>query len=91
MRDALREVANPPGTVVGPGSEGWAAAVKSIGDGEDVNYEGATGSADLDEHGDVLQGSILVWQVKGGEIVTLETRHINLAEAAATPVATPTA
>jgi branched-chain amino acid transport system substrate-binding protein len=91
IRDALREVANPPGTVVGPGPEGWAAAVKSIDAGEDVNYEGAIGPADLDEHGDVLQGSILVWQVKGGEIVTLETRHINLAEGAATPVATPTA
>jgi len=91
MRDVLREVANPEGTVVGPGSEGWAAAVKSISAGEDVNYEGATGPADLDEHGDVLQGSILIWQVKGGEIVTLETRHINLAEGAATPVATPTA
>jgi branched-chain amino acid transport system substrate-binding protein len=91
MRDVLREVANPEGTVVGPGPEGWAAAVKSIDAGEDVNYEGATGSADLDEHGDVLQGSILVWQVKGGEIVSLDTRHIDLAEGAATPLATPTA
>jgi branched-chain amino acid transport system substrate-binding protein len=90
MRDALREVANPPGTVVGPGPEGWPAAVESIGAGEDVNYEGATGSVDFDEHGDVLQGSILVWKVEGGEIVNLEERTIDLAEGAATPEATPT-
>ena len=91
MRDALREVANGPGTMVGPGPEGWPPALESIGAGEDVNYEGAAGSVDLDEHGDVLQGSILIWQVEGGEIVNLEERAVDLAEEAATPVATPTA
>jgi branched-chain amino acid transport system substrate-binding protein len=91
LRDALREVANPQGTIVGPGPEGWPAAVESIGAGDDVNYEGAAGSVDLDEHGDVLQGSILIWQVEGGEIVNLEERAIDLAEEVATPVATPTA
>jgi ABC-type branched-subunit amino acid transport system substrate-binding protein len=92
MRDALREVANEPGTAVGPGPEGWPAAVESIGAGEDINYEGATGPVDLDENGDVLVGSILVWRVEGGEIADLETRHVDLsAGAEATPEATPTA
>jgi ABC-type branched-subunit amino acid transport system substrate-binding protein len=92
MRDALREVANDPGTVVGPGPEGWRAAVESIRAGEDVNYEGAAGSVDLDDHGDVLQGSILVWKVEGGKIVDTEERAIDLAAAAAsTPEATPAA
>jgi ABC-type branched-subunit amino acid transport system substrate-binding protein len=92
MRDALREVANEPGTVVGPGPEGWSAAVESVAAGEDVNYEGATGPADLDENGDVAVGSILIWKVEGGEIIDVETRHIDLTEAAAaTPVATPAA
>jgi branched-chain amino acid transport system substrate-binding protein len=88
IRDALREVANAPGTVVGPGQEGWRAAVASIAAGEDVNYEGAAGSVDLDENGDVLKGAILIWQVQDEAIETLDSRDVDLSavEVAATPV-----
>jgi branched-chain amino acid transport system substrate-binding protein len=88
IRDALREVANEPGTAVGLGQEGWQAAVASIDAGEDVNYEGAAGSVDLDENGDVSKGTIIVWQVQGEAIETTDSREIDLSaeEAAATPV-----
>ncbi|HEX2282192.1 MAG TPA: ABC transporter substrate-binding protein, partial [Thermomicrobiales bacterium] len=88
IRDALREVANAPGTEVGPGEEGWQAAVESIDAGEDVNYEGAAGPVDLDENGDVSRGTIIVWQVQGEAIETTDSREVDLAggEAAATPV-----
>jgi ABC-type branched-subunit amino acid transport system substrate-binding protein len=88
IRDALREVANEPGTVVGPGQEGWQAAVASIDAGEDVNYEGASGSVDLDENGDVSKGTIIIWQVQGEAIETTDSREIDFTtdEAAATPV-----
>ena len=88
IRDALREVANAPGTVVGPGQEGWQAAVEAIGAGEDVNYEGAAGSVDLDENGDVLKGAILIWQIQGEAIEDTDERAVDLSaqEAAATPV-----
>jgi branched-chain amino acid transport system substrate-binding protein len=38
-----------------------------IAEGKDVNYEGAAGSVDFDENGDVI-GPIEIWKVEGGEI-----------------------
>ena len=66
IRDNLRAVANPPGEVVNPGE--WARAVELLEAGEDINYEGASGSVDLDENGDV-PGTFAHWRVEGGEIV----------------------
>ena len=67
IRDALRSVANPPGEVVGPGVEGIKRALMLIAEGKDVNYEGAAGSVDFDENGDV-SGTIEIWKVEDGEI-----------------------
>ncbi len=67
IRDAIRDVANPPGEIVGPGREGIARALQLIANGRDVNYEGAGGAVDIDENGDVF-GTIEIWQVKDGEI-----------------------
>ncbi|MEZ5837258.1 MAG: ABC transporter substrate-binding protein [Geminicoccaceae bacterium] len=51
IRDALREVANPPGSKVLPGE--WEKAKKLIAAGEDIDYEGAGGPVDFDEAGNV--------------------------------------
>lgn len=51
VRDALRQVANPPGDPVGPGD--WAKALDLIKAGKDIDYTGATGSMDFDDKGDV--------------------------------------
>jgi len=51
VRAALREVANAPGEVVGPGE--WAKAVELIAAGQDIDYEGAAGSHEFDGNGDV--------------------------------------
>ena len=48
---ALREVSSAPGEVILPGE--WAKAVALIAAGKDINYEGAGGSHDFDENGDV--------------------------------------
>ena len=69
IRDALRDVANPPGTAVGPGAEGVALALELIADGEDIDYQGASGDVDFDGNGDVA-GYIEIWQVSDGEIVS---------------------
>ncbi|MFP3921436.1 MAG: ABC transporter substrate-binding protein [Dichotomicrobium sp.] len=66
IRDNLRDVANPPGETVLPGE--WEKAVKLLADGEDINYEGAAGSVDFDEKGDV-PGTIGHWEIQDGEIV----------------------
>jgi len=69
IRDALRDVANSPGEVVGPGVDGIARALELIRDGKDINYEGAGGSQDFDDNGDVIS-TIDIWKITGGEIVS---------------------
>ncbi len=66
IRDNLRDVANPPGEVILPGE--WEKAVQLLADGQDINYEGAAGSVDFDEAGDV-PGTIGHWEIQDGEIV----------------------
>jgi len=48
---ALYDVSRAPGEVVRPGE--WKKAKALIDAGKDVNYEGASGSVDFDENGDV--------------------------------------
>ncbi|WP_417708112.1 ABC transporter substrate-binding protein [Roseibium aggregatum] len=51
IAEALKEVAMAPGEKVGPGE--WAKAIALIKEGKDIDYEGASGSAEFDENGDV--------------------------------------
>ncbi|MGY2882124.1 ABC transporter substrate-binding protein [Thermostichus sp. OS-CIW-28] len=69
VRDALREVANPPGTEILPGE--WAKAVELIGKGEDIFYTGASGSINFDENGEVA-GTFAHWTFQGGKVVDLK-------------------
>ncbi|MBA7694410.1 Leu/Ile/Val-binding protein [subsurface metagenome] len=69
IRDALRDVANPPGEVVGPGVDSIERALELIALGEDINYEGAGGSHDFDENGDVIS-TIEIWKIENGKIVS---------------------
>lgn len=68
IRDALRRVAGPPGVEIGPGVDELARALQLIRDGQDVNYEGASGPVDFDENGDVA-GAMEIWRIVDGEIV----------------------
>jgi branched-chain amino acid transport system substrate-binding protein len=67
IRDALREVANPPGEMVGPGD--LPRALELIRDSQDVDYEGVAGSQNIDENGDV-PNTIEIWNIAGGKIVS---------------------
>ena len=69
IRDALRDIANPPGEIVGPGVDSLRRALALIQDGKDINYEGAGGSQDFDVNGDVIS-TIEIWKIEGGEIVS---------------------
>lgn len=70
IRDALRDVANPPGEIVGPGVDGIRRALELIRQGKDINYEGAGGSQDFDTNGDVIS-TIEIWKIEGGAIVSI--------------------
>jgi branched-chain amino acid transport system substrate-binding protein len=80
IREALREIANPEGTVINPGTAGFEQALEAIANGEDINYEGATGPVDLDDNGDVLIGAIETWHVDGAgeELVTDKKFRVDL-------------
>ena len=67
IRSAMRDVANPPGTQVGPGD--IARALQLIRDGQDIDYVGAAGSQDFDDNGDVLN-TIEVWRIVDGAITS---------------------
>ena len=70
IRTALRAVANPPGTVVGPGEFG--KAMDLIKAGTDINYEGASGTVDLDDQGNV-NPLLAEWELQSGQFAVLRT------------------
>jgi ABC-type branched-subunit amino acid transport system substrate-binding protein len=74
IRDRLRRVANPPGEVVGAGAADLKKALRLLEEKKDVNYEGASGSCDFDENGDVVT-PIEVWRFAGGKITTVRLEY----------------
>lgn len=69
IREAVRKVHDPKGTVVGTGPEEYKKAIALIKEGKPIKYHGATGPIEFDANGDV-SGPALIWKIKGGEIVT---------------------
>ncbi len=59
IQSKIREVANAPGVEVTDPCE----AMDLVRNGEEINYQGASGNVDIDENGDVI-GSYDVWTVK---------------------------
>ncbi len=70
IRTALRAVANPPGIVVGPGE--FAKGIELIKAGTDINYEGASGTVDLDDKGNV-NPMLAEWELQSGTFTVLQT------------------
>ncbi len=64
IRNSLIAVANPPGTVVGPGPEEFERAVGILEAGGDINYEGASGRVNFNLVGDV-GSSFEIWKIAG--------------------------
>ena len=66
VRDALHEVSKAPGEAILPGE--FAKAKELLAAGQDVDYEGAAGSQDFDEAGDV-PGTYSHWAIEDSKIV----------------------
>jgi ABC-type branched-subunit amino acid transport system substrate-binding protein len=73
IRNQLREVAGPPGTFVGPGE--FDRAFKLLTEGAPIDYEGASGPVNFDQHGDVL-APIEVWRFNNGKISTYRMEYV---------------
>jgi ABC-type branched-subunit amino acid transport system substrate-binding protein len=69
IQAAMRNVADSPGMTVGPGQ--WAAAAAAIKAGTKVNYDGASGSVDIDANGDVV-APYDIWKVQNGAVTVTE-------------------
>jgi ABC-type branched-subunit amino acid transport system substrate-binding protein len=67
--------------VTGPGGakytfEQLPQAIKALQNGEDIDYEGASGPIDWDENGDLSRYIYDVSEFKGGELVKLDTVEV---------------
>ena len=72
IRDNLRKVAGPPGEIIKPGE--FKKAFDLLKAGKDINYEGAAGSTDFDQKGDVIT-PIEIWKYSKGNIVKVSIEH----------------
>jgi branched-chain amino acid transport system substrate-binding protein len=63
IKDNLRAVSNPPGAAV----YSFADGAKLLHAGRKINYEGASGSCDFDQIGDILSAPFSVQQVRKGK------------------------
>jgi ABC-type branched-subunit amino acid transport system substrate-binding protein len=68
MTEQLRAVSAPPGRKLT--FEQLPEAIEALENGEDIDYEGAAGSIDLDEAGDPTAGVYDLFRYRGGKIYT---------------------
>ncbi len=66
IRDNLRAVASSPGEVVF--FDEWEKAVALLQQGKEINYEGAGGSVDFKDTGDV-DGNIEIWKIEECQVI----------------------
>lgn len=71
IRDALRTINVPTGTVVRTGPDEFAKAVKLLSENKPINYEGASGPVDFDSNLNIID-RIVHWKVIGGQFVDIE-------------------
>ena len=62
IRNHLRAIAGPPGIAVPAGPHGVSAALRTLAAGGDIDYEGASGSIDWDDNGDLRSGHLGIWR-----------------------------
>jgi hypothetical protein len=59
-------VADPAGEPIHAGKEEFAKALKLIGEGKPIKYEGVIGPVSFDQYGDIT-GPFRLWQASTGE------------------------
>ncbi len=69
MADKVREVSAAPGTKYT--WEQLPEAVKALQDGDDIDYQGASGSIDMNDDGDATGGVYDTYEFKGGALETV--------------------
>lgn len=67
IAEQLQAVSGPPGTKYT--YEQLTDAFQALADGEDIDYEGASGPIDFDENGDPASANYATWSYTGGKLV----------------------
>ncbi|HVI88940.1 MAG TPA: ABC transporter substrate-binding protein [Dongiaceae bacterium] len=70
IKEAIRKVLDPNGTVIHAGKADFAKALELIKAGKPIKYEGVIGPVQFDQYGDIT-GPFRLWQIKGGEVTTI--------------------
>jgi len=70
MADQVRAVSGPPGEQFS--FEQLPDAIEALQQGDDIDYEGASGPIDMNDAGDTTAGVYDIWRFKGAEIDTFE-------------------
>jgi branched-chain amino acid transport system substrate-binding protein len=70
IKDAIRKVLDPDGTVIHAGKDEFARALQLIKDGKPIKYEGVIGPISFDEYGDIT-GPFRLWRIQNGEVTTV--------------------
>jgi len=69
IRDAIRKVLDPNGTVIYAGAEQFKKGLALIKDGKPIRYVGVIGAVQFDKNGDIT-GPFRLWRIQKGEVVT---------------------
>ena len=80
IRDSLYEISRPPGQLYPATSDGVAAALRAVRNGDDIDLDGESSALDWDDRGEVTVGHFSFWQFQDGEIVDLEHVDIDIRE-----------
>ena len=80
IRDALREVAGPPGDTIGASAAGVEQALEAVRAGTDIDFQGSANRSNWDENGDVLTGAIEIFRIVGGEFEVIKVIPVDLTQ-----------
>jgi branched-chain amino acid transport system substrate-binding protein len=74
VKQELQAVSGPPGDPFT--FEQLADAITALSNGEDIDYQGASGPIDWDENGDPTSATYELWRFENGEIESLRTFEV---------------
>ena len=73
IRDQLRSIGVAPGQTVVAGPGGVAEALETLADGDEITYQGASGTLAWNANGDLAQGHVGIWRFTAdGQIEDVE-------------------
>ncbi len=70
IKAAIPQVVAADGEPIHAGKDEFAKALKAIGEGKPVKYEGVIGPVSFDQYGDIT-GPFRLWRIQGGEVKTV--------------------